>query len=52
VTFNGTVGTWNLVPENLEKEACSRLPRNLNLEEWKTHIGSDIPYTKICPSLP
>jgi hypothetical protein len=33
-------------------EACSRLTRNLTLEEWRQHIGGDEPYRPTCPDLP
>jgi WD40 repeat protein len=52
VTLNGTLGTWSLAPEDLLKEACTRLPRNLTRAEWKTYIGDDPPYRETCRPLP
>jgi WD40 repeat protein len=31
---------------------CSRVWRNLSLEEWRTYIGPNIPYERTCPNLP
>jgi len=47
----GTVQVWLWRPEDLIAEACSRLPRNLTLEEWGQFIG-DEPYHPTCPNLP
>ena len=53
VTLNGTVGTWNLLSADLAKEACARLPRNLNRDEWRTYIGDDVlSFRSICPLIP
>ena len=37
-------------PDDLFREACARLIRNLTEEEWKYYIGGH--YSKTCPSLP
>ena len=41
---------WRLWPSDLETEACTRLSRNLTVEEWRKHMG-DLPYRKTCPDL-
>jgi WD40 repeat protein len=40
-----------LYSEDLITEACSRLTRNLTLDEWKRYLD-DTPYRKTCPHLP
>lgn len=40
-----------LKPEDVIKDACNRLDRNLSTEEWSQYIG-DEPYRKTCPNLP
>ena len=37
--------------EDLIREACSRLPRNLTKEEWRQYLPHE-PYRKTCPKLP
>ena len=37
-------------PEQLTREACQRLTRNLDEGEWRGYIGTE-PYRKTCPSL-
>lgn len=37
--------------EDLRREACQRLSRNLTLEEWRMYVP-DEPYRKTCPHLP
>ena len=32
--------------------ACSKVWRNLTLEEWQKYIGEDIPYERTCSNLP
>ena len=41
-----------LRPDDLREDACSRLTRNLTVEEWKEYLGPAIPYRKTCPNLP
>jgi WD40 repeat protein len=31
---------------------CTRVSRNLSVEEWKVHVGESIPYERTCPTLP
>jgi WD40 repeat protein len=45
-----TARLWLWRPEDLIKEACSRLTRNLTHEEWQQDLG-DEPYRKTCPDL-
>ena len=42
---------WKLFPENLLKEACRILNRNLSPEEWKKYFGDEA-YSKTCSDLP
>ena len=42
---------WLLGSENLITEACSRLERNLLLEEWQQYFPNES-YQKTCPNLP
>jgi WD40 repeat protein len=46
-----TVRQWLLRADDLTAEACARLSRNLNEEEWRQFLG-DEPYRKTCPDLP
>jgi WD40 repeat protein len=39
-------------PQELIDEACSRLTRNLCLEEWRGYAGPSVPYHRTCPNLP
>jgi len=41
---------WFLWPEEMINEACSRLARNLDYEEWQQYLP-DEPYRKTCPNL-
>ena len=40
-----------LRPQDLIKEACARLTRNVTPEEWKQYLPGE-PYRKTCPELP
>lgn len=46
-----TVRIWLWRPVDLIAEACSRLTRNLKINEWWQYFG-DRPYCKTCPDLP
>jgi len=41
-----------LRPADLILEACSRLTRNLTLDEWRLLISAQDPYRSLCPALP
>jgi WD40 repeat protein/energy-coupling factor transporter ATP-binding protein EcfA2 len=43
----GTIGIWPLRIEDLIAQACSRLTRNLGVEEWRRFLG-DEPYRETC----
>jgi WD40 repeat protein len=45
------VDRHTLRPEQLLAQACTRLPRNLSVDEWKEYVGEEA-YRKTCPSLP
>lgn len=49
---DNTVRVWLWKPEDMIAEACTRLPRNLTLEEWRMCIGEDELYCPTCPNLP
>jgi WD40 repeat protein/tRNA A-37 threonylcarbamoyl transferase component Bud32 len=42
---------WHWLPEDLIRDACSRLTRNLTLEEWRQYLGDEA-YHRTCPNLP
>ena len=48
---DGTVAVWDLNPAVIEKAACSRVYRNLTLEEWRQYIPEK-QYHQTCPNLP
>jgi WD40 repeat protein len=50
-TRNGGVRLWPLQVDDLAKQACKLLPRNLTPAEWK-EFQMDGPYRKTCPNLP
>jgi WD40 repeat protein len=31
---------------------CTRIRRNLSIDEWQEYVGPDMPYEQTCPSLP
>jgi len=31
---------------------CTRVWRNLSMDEWRLYVGENIPYERTCPSLP
>jgi WD40 repeat protein len=45
------VTVWDIVPNFLEKQACTIANRNLTRSEWKQFVV-DEPYGKVCPDLP
>ena len=47
-----TVILWDLDLESLKTEACRTANRNLSCQEWRRHIGPDVPYRKTCEALP
>ena len=36
--------------DDLVKETCARMNRNLTTDEWKAYLGKE-PYRKTCPSV-
>jgi WD40 repeat protein len=48
---DNTAKLWRLWPDDLIKEACTRLSRNLTPHEWRTYLG-DAPYQRTCNNLP
>lgn len=47
-----TVILWDLDVESLKTEACRTANRNLSCQEWRQHIGPEVPYRKTCEALP
>jgi WD40 repeat protein len=48
---DGTARVWLWRPEDLIREACTRLPRNLTPQEWQMYLP-DEPCRPTCPNLP
>ncbi len=48
---DGTARLWHWQPQDLIREACTRLPWNLSQTEWRRYLG-DVPYRPTCPDLP
>ena len=46
-SIDKTVRLWRWRPEDLIKEACRRLPRNLTPKEWRQYLGEE-PYRETC----
>ncbi len=46
-----TGALWIWRAEDLISEICARLTRNLTVEEWEAHLGSE-PYRPTCATLP
>ena len=47
----GKIQLWSLQTQDLIPELCSRLTRNLRLDEWKQVFG-ELPYQRTCSNLP
>ncbi len=45
---DGRARVWFLPIDDLLAEACRRVARNFNMEEWRQYLG-DEPYRKTCP---
>jgi len=48
---DGAAVVWSWRPDDLRREACRRLTRNLTMDEWARYLGA-IPYRATCPNLP
>jgi WD40 repeat protein/energy-coupling factor transporter ATP-binding protein EcfA2 len=46
------VRLWPLHADDLIREACKRLPRNLTGKEWAKYLGEQPDYRETCPGLP
>lgn len=51
VSGSGTIRSWIWKSQNLTEELCSRLTRNMSLDEWNYYFG-DEPYQATCSELP
>jgi WD40 repeat protein len=49
---NGVIMKHFWRAEDLVRDACSRLDRNLTRFEWQRYIGGVLPYQAICPQYP
>ena len=43
---------YPLDPQELLREACEKVTRNLTVAEWKRYAGQEIPYKRTCEKLP
>jgi WD40 repeat protein len=43
---------YPIEPQELIREACGKVTRNLTISEWKQYVGPEIPYERTCESLP
>jgi serine/threonine protein kinase/WD40 repeat protein len=50
-TWLGTVVVWRLWSAAADY-LCSRVWRNLSIQEWRLNVGEGIPYESTCPALP
>ncbi len=50
-SLNGGARVWFWRPEDLTRDPCSRLTRNLTQDEWRRYLGNEA-YRKTCPNLP
>jgi WD40 repeat protein len=48
---DGSVRLWPLWSAAADY-LCTRVGRNLSMEEWRLYIGEDVPYKATCPALP
>ena len=49
---DGTVILWDVSFDSWQARACQIANRNLTCEEWERHLGTEVPYGKLCPNLP
>ena len=47
---NGRISVWRLWSEAADY-LCTRVWRNLSMEEWRQYVGEGIPYERTCPAL-
>ena len=43
---------YSLRLKDLVTDGCSRVTRNLTLNEWRQYVGKEIPYHRTCQNLP
>jgi WD40 repeat protein len=48
---DGSVRVWPLWSAASDY-LCTRVSRNLSIEEWRLYVGEDLPYERTCPALP
>jgi WD40 repeat protein len=49
---DGTIILWDVSFDAWQARACRIAHRNLTCEEWERHLGTEVPYGKLCPNLP
>jgi hypothetical protein len=50
-SFDGAVRLWPARTETLAELVCTRVWRNLTLDEWRQFMGEDVPYERTCRDL-
>jgi WD40 repeat protein len=48
---DGSVRVWSL-GQAAADDLCTRVWRNLSMDEWRFHVGESLPYQRTCPGLP
>jgi hypothetical protein len=43
---------YPLAADELVREACATVTRNLTVAEWNQYVGPEIPYERTCENLP
>ena len=49
---NNKIQIWETATIPMTEGLCSKLTRNLTLDEWSNYVAPDINYEKTCPDLP
>ena len=49
---NNLIQIWETATEPMTQGLCSKLTRNMSLDEWGNYVGKDINYEKTCVDLP
>jgi WD40 repeat protein len=49
--IDGSVRLWSMGAAAADS-LCTRVWRNLSMDEWRLYVGETIPYERTCPTLP
>ena len=49
---NGLRQIWETTTKPMTEGLCTKLTRNMSLDEWNNYVGKDITYEKTCVDLP